>query len=406
MCAIEPGFACTGAPSVCAPRCGDGVITGSEECDDGFAVGGDGCSASCTREPGAMCAGAPSVCSYTSSYAGMAQTVANTNPAPTDLPATVGTTCRIASVRSTHQWSTPHTFAGDLTINLIGPGGQTALLHNRTGGSTDLDGPYTFALMGTAWAPTGSVYPMGTYAAATLSAFDGTLANGTWTLRVQDLSAGDSGVLSAHQVSVTCQPNRVAVPIGRNCAEILTAAPMSTDGVYNIDATGAGDFRQVYCDMTNGGWTLLYSSNATPTMITTQTPARPMTASMLPIALMSQIAGVASQVHIRTAGMLATRSVTSVANNFAIQSLRAGLTINSNSPLSDPGNAIAGVWTGPMAMTAASLWHSCGPAPYGTSTLAQNMYWACNNSNGLHVGGTHTAWISSGPNENIEIYVR
>jgi cysteine-rich repeat protein len=32
------------------PRCGDHVITGQEQCDDGNTVGGDGCSASCTVE--------------------------------------------------------------------------------------------------------------------------------------------------------------------------------------------------------------------------------------------------------------------------------------------------------------------------------------------------------------------
>src|SRR6185312_5060356 len=37
--------------------CGDGVITGSEQCDDGNTDNGDGCSSSCQREPGATCPG-------------------------------------------------------------------------------------------------------------------------------------------------------------------------------------------------------------------------------------------------------------------------------------------------------------------------------------------------------------
>ncbi|MCA9551916.1 MAG: DUF4215 domain-containing protein, partial [Myxococcales bacterium] len=44
MCAVEPGYACTGAPSVCTTLCGDGVIAGAEACDDGAAAPGDGCS--------------------------------------------------------------------------------------------------------------------------------------------------------------------------------------------------------------------------------------------------------------------------------------------------------------------------------------------------------------------------
>jgi cysteine-rich repeat protein len=33
-----------------APRCGDGVIDSEEDCDDGNAVSGDGCSAKCSKE--------------------------------------------------------------------------------------------------------------------------------------------------------------------------------------------------------------------------------------------------------------------------------------------------------------------------------------------------------------------
>jgi len=44
------------------PVCGDGVIEGSEECDDGDTVDGDGCSSTCTIESGWGCSGAPSSC--------------------------------------------------------------------------------------------------------------------------------------------------------------------------------------------------------------------------------------------------------------------------------------------------------------------------------------------------------
>jgi cysteine-rich repeat protein len=60
-CAIEPGYLCEGAPSVCS-RCGDGRVTGAERCDDGNAASGDGCDGSCATERGYACAGMPSVC--------------------------------------------------------------------------------------------------------------------------------------------------------------------------------------------------------------------------------------------------------------------------------------------------------------------------------------------------------
>ena len=56
----------TGGPSrvdlVPEPTCGDGVIEGTEECDDNGTVPGDGCDASCEIEPGWTCEGEPSVC--------------------------------------------------------------------------------------------------------------------------------------------------------------------------------------------------------------------------------------------------------------------------------------------------------------------------------------------------------
>ena len=43
--------------------CGNGSVTGSEACDDGAALDGDGCSSLCAVEPGYQCSGQPSVCS-------------------------------------------------------------------------------------------------------------------------------------------------------------------------------------------------------------------------------------------------------------------------------------------------------------------------------------------------------
>jgi cysteine-rich repeat protein len=50
-CAVEDGWACTQAPSLCVTTCGDGVVAGAEECDDANTVAGDGCSTTCTWEP-------------------------------------------------------------------------------------------------------------------------------------------------------------------------------------------------------------------------------------------------------------------------------------------------------------------------------------------------------------------
>ncbi len=67
ICQVESGWECTGEPSVCTEVvdpavCGDGEIEGGEACDDENDIGGDGCSASCQVEDGYTCQGEPSVC--------------------------------------------------------------------------------------------------------------------------------------------------------------------------------------------------------------------------------------------------------------------------------------------------------------------------------------------------------
>jgi len=62
-CTVQAGYACAGAPSVCAlVVCGDGLVRGTEGCDDSNTTPGDGCSATCTQETGFACIGSPSVC--------------------------------------------------------------------------------------------------------------------------------------------------------------------------------------------------------------------------------------------------------------------------------------------------------------------------------------------------------
>ncbi|HNX50333.1 MAG TPA: DUF4215 domain-containing protein [Thermoanaerobaculaceae bacterium] len=68
-CGIESGWSCIGQPSVCTPAilCGDGIISGSEQCDDFNTAPGDGCSATCDIESGWSCTSEPSVCTHTCS---------------------------------------------------------------------------------------------------------------------------------------------------------------------------------------------------------------------------------------------------------------------------------------------------------------------------------------------------
>lgn len=86
-CAVEAGWSCDDAsPSMCMTGCGDGLVAGSEACDDGALVDGDGCSMTCDEEPGFTCTGAPSTCDSTCGDGALASTEAcdDGNTADTD----------------------------------------------------------------------------------------------------------------------------------------------------------------------------------------------------------------------------------------------------------------------------------------------------------------------------------
>jgi cysteine-rich repeat protein len=52
---VEPGWRCRAPGRPCVPICGDRVLEGSETCDDGNTLDGDGCSIYCLTEPGWDC---------------------------------------------------------------------------------------------------------------------------------------------------------------------------------------------------------------------------------------------------------------------------------------------------------------------------------------------------------------
>ncbi|MCY1001153.1 DUF4215 domain-containing protein [Myxococcus sp. MISCRS1] len=54
-CGIEPGYGCSGQPSSCAATCGNGLLNSGEQCDDGNLTPNDGCNASCRVESGYAC---------------------------------------------------------------------------------------------------------------------------------------------------------------------------------------------------------------------------------------------------------------------------------------------------------------------------------------------------------------
>lgn len=76
-CAADGNICNPDEPAMCVPPsvCGDGVIEGSETCDDDNVDAGDGCSDVCATETGYVCTGSPSVCAISIAAAGSSITL-------------------------------------------------------------------------------------------------------------------------------------------------------------------------------------------------------------------------------------------------------------------------------------------------------------------------------------------
>jgi cysteine-rich repeat protein len=212
-CFLEPGWTCSGTPSVCAATCGDGLRVGSEACDDGFRQPGDGCDASCRVEAGFVCAGPLgdiSRCAYTVTYAGTPVGVPSGGSGSLQVNVSSAlATCRLATVETTHAWGPAHTYEGDIRLQVFAPSFGVAMLSNRVGGARDLAGPYTFVAVGAggeAWPGVGPTDPIpsDTYG-ADYSSLLASRADGSWTLIAYDLATDDTGSLSAFSVTLTCR---------------------------------------------------------------------------------------------------------------------------------------------------------------------------------------------------------
>jgi len=136
-------------------------------------------------------------------------------PFPSSVTVAAGANLKVASVEVT-LFNLSHTWADDLDILLVGPSGARTLLLSDAGGSNALNGVnLTFSANATAAAPDSTALVSGSYRPADyepgdgfatpapagpytsdLSVFNGSNPNGTWSLYVQDDSAGDSGLLA------------------------------------------------------------------------------------------------------------------------------------------------------------------------------------------------------------------
>lgn len=130
-----------------------------------------------------------------------------------------------ASIEEIHvDLNLTHTYIGDLTVTLRAPSGTEVILHNRTGGGTD-------NLVGT--------YGVDLVPSQLLEAFGGQPVAGTWTLRVQDSSGGDTGALNSWGIrstndstgpaSVSVTVNNPSIAVDGEASPAVYPAPMKIE---------------------------------------------------------------------------------------------------------------------------------------------------------------------------------
>ena len=153
----------------------------------------------------------------------------------------VGTPGRVKDVR-VRIGQIRHSYVGDLRLELIAPDGTSVVLADRRGGSGDDMQNTTFAAAASspiadASAPfTGTFRPEGD-----LHALDGRSQQGTWTLKVSDTRAPDTGQLEswgADVSSAVCSGAPVAA-LAASPNPALPGATVTLDGSGSVDPNGS-----------------------------------------------------------------------------------------------------------------------------------------------------------------------
>lgn len=218
-------------------------------------------------------------------------------------------------------------------------------------------------------------------------------------------ASGNMGNADVTNVVVDCS-NRAA------CKNLHTEFATLPTGTYLVDPDGAGAVAPlpVYCDMDfddgtgKGGFTLILSTaNKDGAAGTAEGNVAPGSSAHLPLATMQAFATLAKQVHVRSTGLAATESITSVADMEPIANLRLGKVSNDGMQGFTRADQVAR-WTGPFAVED-RLWFDCmGVAAW------PDIYWACDNQIGLHLVGPHSRWNWMGgdttQNQDMEVYLR
>lgn len=167
-----------------------------------------------------------------------------------------------------------HSWLGDLTLTLVAPSGEEFVVLGRTGRTTatacgesaNLDGTYVFSdAAETEWWATAlplsdaATVPSGTYRSSSpggagstgaptemSSAFAGATASGTWTLRITDGGAGDTGAVTGAFLRLTVDTTAPQTVLNAGPAE---GARLTTSPQFAFGSPDEGDLAGFTCQV-------------------------------------------------------------------------------------------------------------------------------------------------------------
>lgn len=194
-------------------------------------------------------------------------------------------------------------------------------------------------------------------------------------------------------------PYDAGPPVPASCKEIKATDTASSDGVYTVRL--AGLTLDVYCDMTDGGWTLIagFVPGHIPLLSYEIVPAQPL-GRYMPETAVKALAAVSSQVRFVN-HTTPTDYLESVADTLPIQKLRQLRLLGD-----DANNATNHTyWTAAGTLTTDSVDYTC---PDTSSRGYPDLYWACGNPTGLHVLPTdpQTKFIYGQPSVTMDVFVK
>ncbi|HEY6167374.1 MAG TPA: PKD domain-containing protein, partial [Verrucomicrobiae bacterium] len=204
--------------------------------------------------------------SFTNSAAVTINDAGTATPYPSTITVTnlAGTITKITATLS----NLNHTYPSDIDVLLVGPTGQTILLMSDTGGGNAIAGVTlkfddaaasvlsdTATITSGTYKPTdyeaGETFPApapsGPYETTLSNAFNGTIANGVWSLYIVDDTGGDSGTLNngwsltitAISPPICCGTDSLAnLAVGKTAS--AAAITIGSNVTYTINVTNLG----------------------------------------------------------------------------------------------------------------------------------------------------------------------